>query len=56
MHDVFNAYSSFLSFDELQNKFNIKANYLYYFQLIASIPQGLKRTAAQKTVPVCDFL
>ena len=57
MHDVLNANGSFLSFDEFKNKFNIKAN-LYYFQLIAAIPQCLKTKTAKNAVPytVCDFL
>ena len=56
MHDVLNADGRFLSFDEFKNKFNIKTNYLYYFQLIAAIPPDLKRRAAQNIVPSRDFL
>ena len=56
VHDVLNADGRFLSFDEFKNNFNIKTNYLYYFQLIAAIPPDLKRRATQNIVPSRDFL
>ena len=40
-----NSNWKFLTFEEFQNKFEIKANYLHYFQLIATIPPDLKRKA-----------
>ena len=36
--------------EEFQNKFNIKVNYLHYFQLIAAIPLDLKRKALDSPV------
>ena len=48
--DLMNSNVKFLTFEELQNKFEIKANYLYYFQLIAAIPIDLKRKAFGSTV------
>ena len=56
VHDVLNADGRFLSFDKFKNNFNIKTNYLYYFQLIAAIPPDLKRRATQNIVPSHDFL
>ena len=38
--DLMNSNGKFLTFEEFQNKFEIKANYLHYFQLIAAIPQS----------------
>ena len=46
-----NPNGKFLTFEEFQNKFEIKANYLHYFQLIAAIPPDLKRMAFGSTVP-----
>ena len=40
-----NSNWKFLTFEEFQNKFEIKANYLHHFQLIAAIPPDLKRKA-----------
>ena len=37
--------------EEFQNKFEIKANCLHHFQLIAAIPPDLKRKALGSTVP-----
>ena len=41
----------FLTLEEFQNKFEIKVNYLHYFQLIAAIPLDLKRKALNSPVP-----
>ena len=41
----------FLMLEEFQNKFNIKVNYLHYFQLVAAIPLDLKRKALDSPVP-----
>ena len=41
--DLMNSNGKFLTFEEFQNKFEIKANYLHYFQLIAAIPPDLKQ-------------
>ena len=41
----------FLTFEEFQNKFEIKASYLHYIQLIAAIPPDLKRKAFGSPVP-----
>ena len=46
-----NSNGKFLTFEEFQNKFEIKANYLHYFQLIAAIPPDLKRKAFGTTFP-----
>ena len=49
--DLMNSNGKFLTFEEFQNKFEIKANYLHYFQLIAAIPPDLKRKAFGSTFP-----
>ena len=49
--DLMNSNDKFLTFEEFQNKFKIKVNYLHYFQLIAAIPPDLKRKAFGSTVP-----
>ena len=49
--DLTNSNGNFLTFEEVQNKFEIKANYLHYFQLIPAIPPDLKRKAFGSTVP-----
>ena len=49
--DLMNSNGKFLTFEKFQNKFEIKANYLHYFQLIAAIPPDLKRKAFGSTVP-----
>ena len=48
---LMNSNGKFLTFEEFQNKFEIKANYLLYFQLIAAIPQDLKRKEFGSMVP-----
>ena len=49
--DLMNSNGKFLTFEEVQNKFEIKANYLYYSQLIAAIPPDLKRKVFGSSVP-----
>ena len=41
MQDILNADGNFLTFEEFQNKFQVKTNYLRYFQLMAAIPSDL---------------
>ena len=42
--DLMNSNGKFLTIEEFQNKFEIKANYLHYFQLIiAAIPPDFER-------------
>ena len=47
---------NFLAFEELQNKFNIKTNFLYYLQLIVAIPSDLKKKAATIEIPWQELL
>ena len=47
IQDILNADGNFLTFQQFQNKFNIKTNYLHYFQLIAAIPTDLKKKARE---------
>ena len=43
--DLLNSAGKFLTLDEFEKKFDFKVSYLNYFQLIAAIPQELKRKA-----------
>ena len=43
IQDILNADGNFLTFEEFQNKFSIKTNYVHYFQLMAAIPSDLKK-------------
>lgn len=51
IQDILNADGNFLTFEEFQNKFSIKTNYLHYFQLMAAIPSDLKKKAMSAEVP-----
>ena len=46
-----NSNDNFLTFEEFQNRFEIKAYYLHFFQSIAAIPPDLKRKAFGSAVP-----
>ena len=43
--DLLNSAGKFLTLDEFLKKFDFKVSYLNYFQLIAAVPQELKRKA-----------
>ena len=51
VQDILNADGIFLTLEEFQNKFNIKTNYLHYFQLLAAIPSDLRKKAGDSEVP-----
>ena len=51
IQDILNANGNFLTFEEFQNKFSIKTNYLHYFQLLVAIPSDLKKKAMSAEVP-----
>ena len=51
VQDILNADGNFLTFLKFQDKFNIKTNYLHYFQLIAAIPTDLKKKARRCEAP-----
>ena len=51
IQDILNGDGNFLTFEEFQNKFRIKTNYLHYFQLMAAIPSDLKKKAMSAEVP-----
>jgi len=46
VQDILNADGNFLTFQEFQDKFNIKTNSLQYFQLIA-LPEKKRRFGAK---------
>ena len=48
IQDILSGDGNFLTFEEFQNKFRIKTNYLHYFQLMAAIPSDLKKKAMLK--------
>ena len=50
VQDIPNADGNFLTFEEFQNKFNIKTNCLHYFQLMAAIPSDLRKKARDPEV------
>ena len=55
VQDLLNEDGKFLSLDEFNRKFGLKANYLQYFQITAAIPSSLKQAAL--LTPVCsEFL
>ena len=51
IQDILSGDGNFLTFEEFQNKFRIKINYLHYFQLMAAIPSHLKKKAMSAEVP-----
>ena len=51
IQDILSGDGNLLTFEKSQNKFNIKTNYLHYFQLIAAIPFDLKKKAMSAEVP-----
>ena len=56
VQDILNADGNFLTFQEFQDKFNIKTNYFHYFQLIAAIPTDLKKKARECEAPFHELL
>ena len=52
VQDILNNDGNFLTFQEFQDKFNIKTNYLHYFQLIAAIPTDLKKKQGNVKLPL----
>ena len=50
VQDVLNKDGKFLSLENMQRKCNVQLNYLKYFQLIAAIPNYLKRKAQATAV------
>ena len=56
VQDILNADGNFLSLEEFQNKFNIKANFLHYFQLMAAIPSDLRKKERDSEVPSKELL
>ena len=55
IQDILNADGNFLTFQQFQNKFNIKTNYLHYFQLIAAIPTDLKKKPGNVKLPRTSY-
>ena len=50
VQDLLNRDGKFLSLENIQRKYNVQLNYLKYFQLIATIPNYLKRKAQATAV------
>ena len=50
VQDLLNRDGNFLSLEIIQRKYNVQLNYLKYFQLIAAIPNYLKRKAQATTI------
>ena len=49
IHDLLNSEGNFLSLDEFQRKFNLKVNFLQYFQLLSAIPTDLRKQAFESS-------
>ena len=56
IQDILNSNGNFLMLDEFQTKFQIKINFLQYFQLIAAVPSDLKKKAETHATPTRDLL
>ena len=56
IQDILNPHGNVLTVGEFQSKFEIKINYVHYFQLIAAIPPDLKRKAKAFAIPPSDSL
>ena len=52
MQDLLNEDGKFLSLDEFNGKFGLKANYLQCFQITAAKPSSLKQAAL--LTPICS--
>ena len=50
VQDILNADGNFITFEVFQNKFNIKTNYLHYFQWMAAIPSDLRKKARDSEI------
>ena len=51
IQDILNENGKFLSFEECNRKYNMSANFLNFFQILASIPPSLKSKAASTLRP-----
>lgn len=56
VQDILNADGNFLTLEEFQDKFNIKRNYLHYFQLTAAFPTDLKKKPRECESPSHELL
>ena len=52
IQDILNSNGNFLTLDEFQTKFQIKTNFLQYFQMTAAIPSDLKKKAKTHAAPI----
>ena len=50
VHDLLDENGKFLSLEKVQLKYNVRLNYLQYFQLIAAIPSHLKKIAMETDI------
>ena len=50
LHDLLDENGKFLSLEKVQLKYNVRLNYLQYFQLIAAIPSHLKKIAMETDI------
>ena len=56
VQDLLDENGKFLSLEDLQVKYNVQLNFFQYFQLIAAIPSGLKKTVQEITLTKRDIL
>ena len=52
IQDILNEHGKFLTYEEFSHKYNIKINFLHYFQILASIPANLKLKATSTSRPL----
>ena len=52
IQDILNENGNFFTYEEFNRKYNIKINFLNYFQILEEIPTNLKSKAASKPRPL----
>ena len=56
IQDILNSNGNLLTLGEFQTTFQMKTNFLQYFQLIAAVPSDLKKKAKNHAAPTRDLL
>jgi len=56
VHDLLDKNGKFLSLENVKHGYNVRLNFFQYFQLIAAIPNYLKKTAQQTAVTNREIL
>ena len=48
IQDILNENGKFLTYEEFKCRYSLQVNFLHYFQILASIPVGLKPKASSE--------